>query len=797
MLKKTQLLTTAICAVAILAIGRPAHAQIGEFKIIPSDGAEGDYFGSLLSISGDYAVVGTFSANSAYVFHRTGTSWVEEAILIPPDGAAGYQYGRSVSISGDYVVVGSPGDNDNGSQSGSAYVFKRSGTSWAQEAKLLASDGAASDVFGWSVAISGDYAVVGAIGASSGLGSAYVFLRSGTSWSQQAKLTASDGANSDRFGESVAISGDYAVVGAQGESGSGSGSAYVFKLSGTSWTQEAKLLPSDGATGDIFGFRVSISGDYAVVGAHGHDDNGSQSGSAYVFKRTGTSWAEEVKLLPSDGAAGDRFGWSVSIFGDYAAVGAYRNDDDGDNSGSAYLFKRTGTSWAQALKLLASDGAADNFYGIYVSISGDYVLVGADADDVNDFDSGSAYVYNGFIQPFNIEVGIAEHVEGNATGLVGYRVADISALTYDQYEITFNEVESIITFNLENLSTATKLLELHPMPENIYSTDIPITEGFKIVLDFSSPNSFLNTEFTVDADPSDGDLILWGDATVFGFQTGLYSEIGGGGGSAVDVSMLQRDLQLRFTGVATDNFDVVTSGGSIGTQYPRSVLGEPNVFSGPHVPVRLPFELWDVENDRQINVAVINRNADGASPYGDNIGDPNTPGLEPRWRITGRDYFIPVMIDYDPNTPIDINDPLSTWMLFFEDGGHSFWSTGDVFTIEYPNPIEPGIDVYRFQGVPTAIESEVAIPENFKLSQNYPNPFNPVTTIQYKLPFTSDVKLIIYNLLGQEVFRLEQFAQLAGNHRVIWDASSVASGVYFYRLQAGDFVQTRKMVLLK
>ena len=178
------------------------------------------------------------------------------------------------------------------------------------------------------------------------------------------------------------------------DNGTNSGSAYVFKRAGASWAQETKLLPSDGATIDVFGISVSISGDYAVVGAHRDRDNGSFSGSAYVFKRTDVTWTQEAKLLPSDGAADDQFGISVSISGDYAVVGAQENDDNGSNSGSAYLFKRSGTSWAQETKLLASDGAAADEFGRSVSISGDYAVVGAWRDNDNGTDAGSAYLYN-------------------------------------------------------------------------------------------------------------------------------------------------------------------------------------------------------------------------------------------------------------------------------------------------------------------------------------------------------------------------------------------------------------------
>ena len=415
MLYKTLLLTLTICAAASLSISQPAYAQISELKILPSDGAAGDNFGGSVSISGEYAVVGAFfdddngdRSGSAYLFKRVGTSWAQEAKLLPADGAAGDIFGKSVSISGDYAVVGASEDADNGTEAGSAYVFKRTGPFWAEEAKLLPSDGAEGDFFGLSVSISGDYAVVGAEGNDDngdGSGSAYIFKRTGTNWAQEAKLLPSDGAAGDLFGLSVSISGDYAVVGAwrDDDNGDGSGSAYVFKRTGPFWAQEAKLLASDGASLDLFGRSVSISGDYAVVGACCDDDNGSSSGSAYVFKRTDTTWTEEAKLLPADGAAEDIFGHSVSISGEYAVVGAFFDDDNGSSSGSAYLFKRNGTSWAQEAKLLPADGAAGDLFGASVSIYDDFAVVGAPVDEDNGEGSGSAYVYTGFASPVGIE----------------------------------------------------------------------------------------------------------------------------------------------------------------------------------------------------------------------------------------------------------------------------------------------------------------------------------------------------------------------------------------------------------
>ena len=376
-----------------------------ETKLLASDGAAWDLFGRSVSIDGDYAIVGAnldddngTDSGSAYVFIRSGASWSEQDKLTASDGAANDIFGISVCISGDYAIVGAYLDDDNGTDSGSAYVYFRSGATWSEQAKLIASDGAAGDLFGLSVSVSGDYAIVGSSfdddnGALSG--SAYVFIRSGASWSEQDKLTASDGAAADYFGRSVSIDGDYAIVGAylDDDNGTDSGSAYVFLRTGASWGEQAKLIASDGETWEEFGGSVSIDGDYAIIGASDDDDNGTQSGSAYVFIRSGTSWSEQAKLLASDGWNYDYFGNSVSISGDYAIVGAHYDDDNGTSSGSAYIFKRTGTSWSEYAKLLASDGATFDWFGNSVSIDGVNAIVGAWKDDDNGSDSGSAYIF--------------------------------------------------------------------------------------------------------------------------------------------------------------------------------------------------------------------------------------------------------------------------------------------------------------------------------------------------------------------------------------------------------------------
>ncbi len=365
-----------------------------------------------MAIAGNTAVVGAIKdddkgtdSGSAYVFEKSGDSWNQMAKLTAADGAAADYFGFSVAIFGDTVVVGAFQDDVGANlDQGSAYVFVKPAGGWitaTQTAKLTAADGAVNDAFGISVAITEDTVVVGAPGDDSGKGSTYVFVKPGGGWitaTQTAKLTASDGAADDILGFPVAIVGDTVVVGAylDDDNGSSSGSVYVFVKPGGGWitaTQTAKLTASDGAEFDFFGFSVAIAEDTVVVGAYFDD---SSKGSAYVFVKPGGGWltaTQTAKLTAADGAALDGFGYSVAIVGDTVVVGAYEDDDKGTNSGSAYVFVKPGGGWVtatQMVKLTAADGAADDNFGLSVAIAGNTVVVGARGDDSY---SGSAYIF--------------------------------------------------------------------------------------------------------------------------------------------------------------------------------------------------------------------------------------------------------------------------------------------------------------------------------------------------------------------------------------------------------------------
>jgi len=266
----------------------------------------------------------------------------------------------------------------------------------------FAADAAADDWFGWSVAIDGDCAVIGATGDDDGArdaGSAYVFERDGGgTWLQVDKLAATDAAIDDNFGYRVAVSGDYAIVGAEWANAlsSDSGAAYVFERDpGGNWPLAQKLTADDGDLWDEFGSAVSVSGDYAIVGAWQDDGVGEDSGSAYVFERDpGGTWTEVEQLIADDAVADEWFGFWVSVSGERAIVGAIMDDEAGSGAGAAYVFAREpGGAWAQVEKLMASDAVADDWFGASVAVSGDQAIVGAFGDDDSGLDSGAAYVF--------------------------------------------------------------------------------------------------------------------------------------------------------------------------------------------------------------------------------------------------------------------------------------------------------------------------------------------------------------------------------------------------------------------
>lgn len=331
--------------------------------------------------------------------------WSQQSKLTASDGLSEDYFGQSVSISGNYTLVGACGDQLSCyNNAGSVHGYKGNGTGWGNEVKIGNPNPYFNDHFGYSVSIDGNYAIVGAYqddDKGNNSGSAYIFKYDGTTWTQQAKLTSPFVSPNANFGWSVSISGNHAIVGAKGLN-QNQGAAHIFERGeGDAWTWKKKITDPNGSRSDYFGYSVSIDGDYAVIGAP--HDGGSCTGSAFICKRDAAgNWANDglVKITASDGSSNDYFGWSVSIDGQYVAAGAYKDDLPlKTNPGSAYIFKKDSAAetWSQQAKLIADDYDNNDNFGYSISIDGDRVIVGANNDDHYGggykIDAGSAYVF--------------------------------------------------------------------------------------------------------------------------------------------------------------------------------------------------------------------------------------------------------------------------------------------------------------------------------------------------------------------------------------------------------------------
>lgn len=349
-----------------------------------------------LAIAGPKAGLFVYDTNKQTLCMFNGTNWVyfqptpDPNISIPigvasSDGIVGDQFGYSVDMHGNYAVVGAPGDDiaANANQ-GSVYVFFYNGSNWVEQAKLIAGDGSAEDRFGHSVSIHGDYIIVGApyddVGANNSQGSAYIFIRSGNTWTQQTRITGGSATAGDFFGNAVSIHGDFVVVGAPNDNvGSNNlqGTAYFFNRSGTVWTQTNYVTIPGGAADDRFGTAVDLTADYAAIGAP-FDDHTSETnaGSAHIFQRTGISWSHMQTLTQLPAATNKSLGKSVSIDGNRVVIGG----EDPNSTGKAYVFQYNNSSWdaMSSLHLLlnANPQATSYGFGDQVSMSGNFIITG-------------------------------------------------------------------------------------------------------------------------------------------------------------------------------------------------------------------------------------------------------------------------------------------------------------------------------------------------------------------------------------------------------------------------------------
>lgn len=532
------------------AFGRTT-AVSGDTVIVGAPGEDSYSTG----IDGDQSNNGSSGSGAVYIFTRSEGVWSQQAYLKPSNTGAGDGFGLALSISGDTVVVGAPNEDsnatgiggiqsNNGSPSaGAAYVFTRIGTVWSQQAYLKASNAQAGDEFGNSVKISGDSLIVGAHSENSDAngvngdqsdnnarysGAAYVFMRNENAWTQQAYLKASNSQQDDFFGRSVSISGDTVVVGASGEDGNGaleSGATYVFTRSEGIWSQQAYLKASNAGAADWFGESVDVSGDTLVVGAYGEasraigidgdqaDNSFYQAGAAYVFERSGGMWSQQAYLKPSAARHDKRefFASSVAVWGNTVVVGATgedsaatgvngnQSDNSAADSGAAYVFTRSGSSWVQLAYLKASNTETTDNFGAAVAISGDFILAGAptesggsagidgDQSTNSSLHSGAGYIFDLAALLPQAEIAIEQ-----------YEFNDIGDAGVKSFGVQVTGSSTILPFTMRNTGSLT-LSGISLAIDGLDSADFTITQDPASTV---APNS--RTSFTIRFSPITG-----------------------------------------------------------------------------------------------------------------------------------------------------------------------------------------------------------------------------------------------------------------------------------------------------
>ncbi len=364
-----------------------------------------DQFGTTVSISGNRALVGApkdndfgYDSGSVYIYDFNNGKWHLTAKLLPEDGLSNQLFGFSVSLSGNRALIGAQNDSEHEIYSGAAYVFELVNDKWVQTNKLKASDARFRAYFGRSVSLSGSRALVGAFRdgeAGVNAGAAYVFDLVNDKWLETDKLIASSTNIGDYFGGSVSLDNDQALIGARFDESNGddSGSAYVFTFSQGIWSEADHLTPFDIQVGDEFGGSVDIKGNRILVGAPDEGVFGNSTGAAYIFEFDGLGWHEVKKLVPLDGDNQDKFGCSVSLGEELAFVGSCENNENGNDSGATYVYTRDVSDWELVEKLVAADTGSSDQFGFSVSGFGNQFITGAKEHDGHTESSGAAYFY--------------------------------------------------------------------------------------------------------------------------------------------------------------------------------------------------------------------------------------------------------------------------------------------------------------------------------------------------------------------------------------------------------------------
>ncbi len=388
-----------------LIVSSQSYAKL--HKLVPHDGKAEDSFGYSVAIDGTTALIGAHKADAkniqnsgaAYVYSLGPTGWQQQAKLIAEPAYADDTLGGNVALKNHIAILGVIRRDDRGEDAGAVFAFEREANTWLQKQILTAIDAKAGDAFGQSIALTSRFLIIGAPHSDAphkDSGAAYVYEREKDAWQFQSKLTAKDGASGDLFGISVAIDGDTVLVGADlnDEQAEEAGAVYAYTYDGKEWNHQAKLMANDGDKTDIFGVRVALFGDTALISARRDDivGVGKDAGSAYIFERTKGKWVQAQKLVAPDGEADDRFGRGVALNKETALISAMHHDAIGKNAGALYVFKKQQGQWRYTSKMVAHDGMPEDRFGWNLALSNNTALIATPHRDDKGNGSGTAYV---------------------------------------------------------------------------------------------------------------------------------------------------------------------------------------------------------------------------------------------------------------------------------------------------------------------------------------------------------------------------------------------------------------------
>lgn len=696
-----------------------------------------------------------------------------ESFITAEDGMDGDQFGHEVAIYGDYLISGAPyDDNANGTDAGAAYIYKHEGNQWILQTKLLASDGSENELFGYTVDIDGDYIVIGCPwddDAGEKSGAAFIYKLEAGNWIEQTKLRADDASEDDRFGIVVDISAETVVVGAFFDDvvGDRSGSAYVFVREVATWYQQAKLLPSDGAEDDWFGVVLSLFNNDVAIVARRHDELGSNSGAVYVFNRDGSTWTEQAKITAFDAEVGDEFG-TPCIFGNTLIIGSYLDDDNGRNSGAIYYYQRESGMWNLQAKYTASDGNSDDYFGSNISLTPSHLAVSAYRDDMVGENAGSVYVFKreGFSYHEIAKITSSNATNGDYFGLNNAMEGNLIVIGARNQDDNGTNAGAAYVFNMQE------------NPQILSVKDVPNDQGgyveinwnasfydmgrnlshYSIWRSIENPSSMLlnSKEPKVRTTMLNGVAQTWGwVANVSGhrFEEYVYSTpTSCDSMSATDgihyfmVSAHQKDEDIFFD-------SNVEGGYSVDNLSPPPPTGLSASLLGNQVDLQ-----WDVLPVPDFSHFLVYRNHEVLA---------STVEIS--------------FVDLD----LKDNQTYIYQLQALDVHGNASYLSAEV-SVE----------------ITAVAKIDGTKPETYQLFNNHPNPFNSETEIQLALPKSSEVVLKIYNTLGQEIKTLVNAQYAPGTYQVRWDGTdnlgnSVASGIYIYMLQAGDFISQKKMSLIK